>query len=189
MDDLAEFKEFLAFKAMKAAVAAAPAAAPDMTGAAAARTRMAAIVASAAPPPLRKFNWVEKLPHILNFIFATKHYMGWHSKGEWWLWRSIYMSDPSAFHLIGELHNDPVTSETYISARYNFPTLDGTDNFVTFHIYGSTSGFRFLATRMTWCQNGYSRHARPLWALTGMSGSHGSGSDSASTAGSAHGSE
>jgi hypothetical protein len=170
MNDLAEFKEFLAFKAMKAAAAAA---APDMTGATAVRTRMAAIMDRAEP--VRKIDWSTALPLTLNFLFgASKRVLG-SEQAEWWLWRSIYMSDPSAFVMTGELHCAPGTTDSYISVRYNFPS---TPAFATFHIYGTVSGSRFLMSRITWAQTGITKHSRLLWERRV------SPADSASTAGS-----
>jgi hypothetical protein len=155
MTDLAEFKEFLAFKAMKAAAAAA---APDMTGAAAVRTRMAAIMERAAP--VRKVDWDRALPACLNYIFVTNKTVLGSPESDWWLWRSIYMSDPSAFVMIGELHCAPGTTDSYISVRYNFPS---TPAFATFHLYGTVSGSQFFVTRADWAPTGKAKAVRPLW--------------------------
>ena len=172
--EMEEYKEFLAFKAMKAAVAAAPAPeaavaaapAPDMTGLVGARARMAVLMggAGAAParPPVRTVNWDKALMCCLQFIFNLRAGPTCtHKNTDWWLWRQLYMENPDKFFLIGTLHTDPTTHETYISARYDF----GTGAYATFHIYGTTEGFRFKATRANWAENGKPALSRALWGL------------------------
>jgi hypothetical protein len=155
--EMTEYQEFLAFRAMKAAA---------LKG---------AVVAA---PPVRKIDWEAAVRHVLNFSFNVGRKVPCATNAEWWMWRNIYMADPSAFRLIGELHNDPVTAETYISVRYDWPD---TDVFATFHIYGVTSGHRFMASRITWSQSGLVKTGRPLWAFSGAPHAFG---DSRSTSGS-----
>lgn len=155
--DLAEFKEFLAFKAMKAA-ASAPA--PDLTGAAAVRARMAVLTAA----PVRAIDWPRSLAGSLRYIFnpAARPDLS-SANGDWWLWRQIYMADPAAFRLLGELHNDRETGETYITARYDFGP---TGAYACFHLYGATEGTRYTTHKVTWSQNGKRVSTRPLWTRT-----------------------
>jgi hypothetical protein len=164
--DMEEYKHFLAFKAMKAAAAAASA--PDMTGAATVRTRMAAIMggAGAAPaparPPVRTINWEKALTGCTQYMFNTRQTNAYTSKNaDWWMWRQMYIENPDKFYLIGSLHTDATTHETYISARYDFYS----GAYATFHIYGNTEGFRFKVTHAHWAQNGKPEMSRPIWNI------------------------
>ena len=162
--DMAEFKEFLAFKAMKARAATEVVA--DLTGAAAARDRMAVLTA-----PVRAIDWARSLDGCLRFIFNLKAKSDvCSSNADWWLWRQIYIADPAAFRLLGELHHDRETGESYITARYDFGASGA---YASFHLYGTTEGFKFNVSKATWSQNGKRISTRPLWSrsLTSSSSS------------------
>jgi hypothetical protein len=163
--------------------APAPAPVPDLTGAAAVRARMAVLTAA----PVRRMDWPKTLAACLNFVFNTKARPDmWSSNSEWWLWRQIYLADPAAFRLLGELHNDRETGECYITARYDFGP---TGAYACFHLYGTTEGTRFNVTKASWSQNGKRVSTRDLWARIVPGGVNGGAGSSSSASVVSFGSE
>lgn len=153
--DTSEYQEFLAFKAMKkAASASAHAYGPGSSAHAYVSLRPPLL------PPVKRIDWHRCLSNNLGFIFNHKETKEIASENrEWWLWRQIYIVDPAGFRLIGELHNDMETGESYYSARYNFSS----GAYSTFHIYGLASGTRFEISKVTWTENGRLDKSSLLW--------------------------
>ena len=152
---MTEYKEFLAFKAMKARAAAEGLS--SLTCATAVREDLTGFSAS-----VRAIDWTRSLDSCLRFIFNLKAKSDVCSPNvDWWLWRQIYIADPAAFRLLGELHNDRESGESYITARYDFGPSGA---YASFHLYGTTEGFKFNVTKATWSQNGKRISKRLLWS-------------------------